>query len=709
MDERLLKPYDPPTSEAAAQGLWLQSGAFAANPSSPLPPFSMVLPPPNVTGILHLGHAAMVTIEDIIARYARASGRDVLWVPGTDHAALATQAKVESLLHKETGQTRHDLGRDKFLAQVETYAQSSHDTIVEQIKRLGASLDWPREAYTLDATRERAVRTAFKQLYDDGLIYRGHRLVNWDPRLQTTVSDDEVEWVEREENFYYLKYGPFVIGTARPETKFGDKYVVMHPDDARYQQYEHGQKLTVEWISGPITATIIKDPSIDMAFGTGAMTITPAHDQADFDIATRHQLDHEPVIDLDGKLLPLAGPFAGAHIKKARPQIVATLEAKGLVEKVDPRYHHRIPTNSRGGEVLEPQVLKQWFLAVNKPLARRGGQTLKELMRQPVESGQIKITPDRFSKIYFHWIDNLRDWCISRQIWYGHRLPVWYRGDEIYCGIEAPIDPGWEQDPDTLDTWFSSGLWSFSTLGWPSDTQELKRYHPLTVMETGYDILFFWVARMILMSQALRGEIPFRQVYLHGIVRDEGGKKMSKSLGNIIDPLDMINKYGADALRLALIIGTAAGSDSKISEEKINGYKRFINKVWNASRFVIEHANNNQTTPLTAADQNTLNEFEALTRDVTGDLEQYRFYLAAEKLYHYFWHVFADKIIESVKERLHGQTSSTDQDSGRQLLAITLGRLLIMLQPFAPHITHTIWQIWKPDQPLIMFEPWPMS
>ncbi len=612
MDERLLKPYDPKATEDRIYRQWEASGAFQPDPNKK-DIFSMVLPLPNVTGTLHLGHAAMITIEDIMTRQARMRGKKTLWLPGTDHAAIATQSKVEEIIYKLEGQTRHDLGREEFLRRVEQFAATSHDAIVKQIRKLGASVDWSREAFTLDEPRSRAVRTAFKLLYEAGLIYRGRRLVNWDPRLQTTVSDEEIEWQTEAAPLYYLKYGPFIIATARPETKFGDKYVVVHPTDTRYEKFRDGQKIELEWINGPIVATVIKDESIDPAFGTGAMTITPAHDLTDGAIAERHGLAAEPIIDLAGKLLPIAGEFTGQHWKKARPKIVAKLEAKGLIEKIAANYHPQIAVNRRGGGLIEPQLLEQWFVAVNKPFGQEK-KTLKDLMRQPEASGQIKIIPERFAKIYFHWIDNLRDWCISRQIWYGHRIPVWYhepkcvpiagreketeKCQEFVIGEEIEkcphCDAKFTQDPDTLDTWFSSGLWTFSTLGWPASltggpdaTEDLKTFHPTTVLETGYDILFFWVARMILMSGFLLGQIPFHVVYLHGLVRDVSGKKMSKSKGNVIDPLTMVDKYGADALRLGLIIGTSPGADSRVAEDKIRGYKHFANKLWNIGRFIL--------------------------------------------------------------------------------------------------------------------------
>lgn len=745
--KELPKAYNPKATEDKIYQLWEKSGFF--NPDalgsrdsdvkgrqSPAKPFSIVLPPPNVTGTLHMGHAAMLAIEDILIRYHRMKGDKTLWLPGTDHAAIATESKVEQDLYKKLGKTRHDLGKEKFLKLVHQFAKESHNIIVHQVKKMGASLDWSREAYTLDQERNLAVRTAFQKMYDGGLIYRGNRIVNWDPKMQTTVSDDEMEWQEESSPFYYLKYGPFVIGTARPETKFGDKYVVMHPKDKRYAKYKQGQKLEVEWMQGKITATIIKDSSIDMSFGTGVMTITPWHDRADFDIAERHNLDKEQIIDKKGKLLFVAGEFAGLHIKKARPLIVEKLKKKGLVERIDEKYMHRIAVNSRGGGVIEPQIMRQWFVDVAKefPFPHTGltgvkkGQktTLKKLMLHVVKTKQIEILPKRFEKTYFHWIENLRDWCISRQIWFGHQIPVWYKKEEVYVGIEAPQKEGrsgsknWTQDPDTLDTWFSSGLWTFSTLGWPKKGSDLDVYHPTSVLETGYDILFFWVARMILMTTYLVGEVPFRTVYLHGLVRDEKGEKMSKSKGNIIDPLDMIQKYGADATRLSLIIGAAPGNDLKLSEDRVKGYRNFANKLWNIARFVQMHTSDYKAKgkpKLSANDKTILSDFKKTKEEVTKLIEEYRLSQAAEILYHYAWHTFADKVLEDSKKVLSpfGRSPEGRDDkqarSARQYVLLTvLTELLRLLHPFTPFVTEELYQqlILKDKKKMLMIEKWPL-
>ncbi len=717
--------YNPQETESRIYKKWIDSGYFnpdnlpaAKDPNAK--PYSIVLPPPNVTGVLHAGHALMLVIQDILIRYHRMSGFKTLWLPGTDHAAIATQSKVEAMLYKEQEKTRHDLGREEFLKKVEEFAQQSHDTITEQVKRIGSSVDWSREAYTLDEKREVAVRTAFKKMYEEGLIYRGKRMVNWDPKMQTTVSDDEIEWKEETAPLYYLKYGPFTIATARPETKFGDKYVVMHPDDKRFSEYKHGQTLELEWINGPVTATVIKDSAIDMEFGTGVMTITPWHDLTDNDIAQRNNLDFEQVIDNNGKLLPIAGEFTGLHIKKARPLIIEKLQSKGLVEKIDDKYVHRIAVNSRGAGPIEPQIKEQWFISVSKEFSigpdnkingfKEGEKiNLKQLMHKVVESGQIKIVPEHFDKTYYHWIDNLRDWCISRQIWYGHQIPVWYKDNEIYCDIGAPKEAGWTQDSDTLDTWFSSGLWTFSTLGWPNNTEDLKQFHPTDVLETGYDILFFWVARMVLMTGYLLQDIPFKTVFLHGLVRDKDRQKMSKSKGNMIDPLGIIDQYGTDALRFALIFSTAAGNDTPFSEDKIKGMKHFANKVWNIARYTLGTITNISETEsvkfevITDADKDILEKLAATTKEVTENIDKLQLHQAAQSIYHFTWKELADKYIEASKEQLRNEAQKTNTEA---ILLHCLKNSLTMLHPFMPFVTEEIWQNLE-QKDLLLISSWP--
>ncbi|MEI7810156.1 MAG: valine--tRNA ligase [bacterium] len=717
MDEKFLKPYDPKVTEEKILKLWDESGFF--NPdicvekgvtSAHAETFSMILPPPNVTGSLHTGHALGLTVEDIMTRYARMQGKKTLWLPGTDHAAIATQSKVEKILEKK-GIKKSDLGREEFLKQVEQFAQYSHDTINNQTKRMGASLDWSREAYTLDAKRNFAVRTAFKKMYDDGLIYRGHKIVNWDPKGQTVISDDEIVYEERKNKFYTFKYGPFEIATARPETKFGDKYVVMHPEDVRYKDWIHGQKITVEWINGPTEATVIKDPMIDMEFGTGVMTITPWHSHEDFQLAEKYKLEKEQIIDKYGKLLPIAQEFSGMKINDAREKIVEKLKSKGLLVSIDENYVNRMATAERTGGIIEPQIMEQWFIDVNKKIEARGNKSLKELMLEPVRDGKIKILPDHFEKVYFNWIENLRDWCISRQIWFGHRIPVWYKGNEVYCDIEAPVGDGWEQDPDTLDTWFSSGLWTFSTLGWPEKTEDLKNFHPTDVLETMHDLIFFWVARMILMSQYLLGEIPFKNVYFHGMVKTADGKKMSKSLGEkAIDPLTIIDKYGNDALRMAMIVGNTPGNDLKLNENDIRGYGKFANKIWNASRFVLENTKDLDTENLPAFDEEDAlsdKELKDLIKEISKEMDEFRFSLVAEKVYHYFWHTFADVIIERSKKKI---LENNNSESAKALLFTQLTTLLKIMHPFVPFVTEEVWSsIPIKDKKLLIVERWPLN
>jgi valyl-tRNA synthetase len=715
MNEKYTKPYNHLDVEPLVYSEWEKSGYFNPDnlPSRHSEPYSIVLPPPNVTGTLHMGHATMLAIEDILIRYKRMKGFKTLWLPGTDHAAIATQSKVEKDLIKKEGKSRHDLGREEFLNRVNKFAQESHDTIANQVRKMGSSVDWSREAFTLDEKRNLAVRTAFKEMYDLGLIYRGNRIINWDPKGQTTISDDEIVYVEEKTKFYYFKYGPFTIGTSRPETKFGDKYVVMHPDDKRYAEYKHGDKIELEWINGPITSTVIKDDSIDMEFGTGVMTITPWHSMVDFDIAKRHGLDCEQVIDKYGKLLPIAGEFAGIKISQVREKMLEKIKAKGLLVKEED-YEHNVATAERTGGIIEPQVMLQWFISVNKKFIKNGKErTLKEMMVSVVENKEINILPDRFEKTYFSWINNLRDWCISRQIWYGHRIPVWYKGEEVFVGVDAPKGEGWTQDEDTLDTWFSSGIWTFSTLGWPEETADLKMYHPTNVLETGYDIIFFWVARMILMTGCLLDTVPFRNVYLHGLVRTAKGEKMSKSKPETnIDPLDMIEKYGADATRLSVIIGNAAGNDLKLSEDKIRGYKHFANKLWNITRFVLTSAEGEVIEKgfdkWSENDLKLNEEVNKMIAEITGDIDNFRLYLAAEKLYHYAWHRFADEILEESKKVLK-EGSPEEIKSRKQFLLQTLSTLLRVLHPFIPYVTEEIWKDMPvSDKKMIMIEEWPV-
>lgn len=733
---KLPKTYEPQQYEANIYALWEKSGAFVADPASDKPRFSISMPPPNETGTLSLGHAVFLTLQDIMARYHRLKGEDVLWLPGTDHAALPVNAIIEKKLAEE-GTNKHAIGRDAFLERTRAFVSGSRGTMLAQMRAMGASADWSRLRYTLDPALSRAVSEVFTGMYNDGLIYRGSRIVNWDPVLETTISDDEVEYREEKAKLYTFKYGPFEISTARPETKFGDKYVVVHPDDERYKQYNDGDTFETEWINGPITATVIKDDVIDMSFGTGAMTITPWHSQVDFDLAEKRGLDKEQIIDFHGNLLPIAGEFAGMPIAEAREKIVAKLKKKGLLVSVDDGYVHNVATNERGKGVIEPQVRLQWFVDVNKEVVDWQGkkQSLKQIMQSVVRDGDIAIVPGRFEKTYFHWIDNLRDWCVSRQIWWGHRIPVWYRHDtdgreETYVGVQPPTDQSegwneWEQDPDTLDTWFSSALWTWSTLIDPTladnyslslremldKSPDYRAYHPTSVMETGWDIIFFWVARMILMTSYATGQVPFKTVYLHGMVRAADGKKMSKSRPeSVIDPLDVLKEYGTDALRMGLIMGISPGNDQNWSKSRIEANRNFCNKLWNIARYVEDIVGDvtepgdaiSAPKPQTAADHWMLIELQRKSKEIAGHLDNFRFAEAYDCLYHFVWDDFADWYIEASKAA-----------PNKPLLAYALQTILALAHPFAPFVTETVWQTlaWQQtgEGSLLATSQWPQA
>lgn len=714
MDEKFLKPYDPQSTEPRIYAEWEESGYF--NPDRMLTDgltapdaeaYSIVLPPPNVTGRLHMGHALMLAVEDVFVRAKRMQGFRTLWIPGTDHAAIATQSVVEKDISKKEGKSRHDLGREELLKRIGAFADESHDTIVNQLKVMGASLDWSREAFTLDETRTRAVQTVFKQMFDAGLIYRGNRIVNWDPKGQTTISDDEIVHEERTATLYTFKYAkdfPIAISTTRPETKVGDVAVAVHPDDARYKAFV-GKTYEGVFCDVPITIRVVADTEVDPAFGTGALGVTPAHSQIDWDIAERHDLPRTQVINEYAKMM-VEGRLSGMKVNEARETVVTWLREEGLLEKEEV-ISQNISLAERTSGIIEPLPKLQWFIDVNKEIPGRG-KSLKDLMLEPVKDGRIEIIPEHFNKTYFHWIENLRDWCISRQIWYGHRVPVWYRGEEMVVG-QAPEGDDWTQDEDTLDTWFSSGLWTFSTLGWPEATKDLAAYHPTALLETGYDILFFWVARMILMTGFALETIPFRTVYLHGLVRDAQGRKMSKSLGNNLDPLEIAGKYGADAARMALIVGNTPGTDTRISEEKIKGYKNFANKLWNITRYVLTETEGvDLATTLTNTDLLLKEELALLAKDVTLDISEHRIYLAAEKIYHYAWHRLADELIEESKAIFAGSDEEA-RASRRVLLHALLTDILKLLHPFMPFVTEEIWKSVRTGGTLLMVEKWPAA
>ena len=671
--------------------LWEKSGFFNPdnldknhNPSArprARKPFSIIMPPTNANGNLHAGHALVITIEDIMTRYKRMKGFKALWLPGLDHAGFETQVVYEKQLEKE-GRSRFKMSPEELYKEIWNFTELNKQNITSQVRKMGASCDWSRSKFTLDSDIVKTVTDTFEKLKKDNLVYRGKKIINWCPKHQTSLSDLETKDDERQDKFYYLKYGPFIIATARPETKFGDKYVVMHPKDKRYADYKEGQKIQLEWINGPITATVIKDEAIDMEFGTGVMTITPWHDQIDFEIAERHNLDKEQIIDFYGKLLPIAGEFAGMKITEARPLIIEKLQSKGLVEKVEENYKHIVKTCYKCNSLIEPQIKEQWFLKM-KPLAAPAIKAIK--------TGKVKFIPGHYKKIALHWLNNIIDWNISRQI-------VW--------GIPIPGD----QSGDVFDTWFSSGQWPYASLGYPG-SKDFKFYYPTDVMETGGDLIFFWVSRMIMFSLYNTKKIPFKTVYMHGLVLDAKGQKMSKSKGNVINPLELTEKYGTDALRIALVVGNTPGTSLPLDENRIRGYRNFATKVWNASRFVImnlEGYKEDNKVSLDVKDKKIIKDFQKQVKQITKEMDGFKFYVASEKIYHYFWHTFCDKIIEEQKTKLYG-TDAKEKARAQYLLMHILIESLKLLHPFMPFITEEIYQQLpiKGKKQCIMIEDWP--
>ncbi|MBP9760414.1 MAG: valine--tRNA ligase [Candidatus Pacebacteria bacterium] len=732
MHEKFLSPYDPQACEDRIYAMWEDSGYF--NPDVCVKrgvtqvdatPFTVTLPPPNVTGMLHIGHTYEDSLQDALVRVARMQGKRTLWLPGTDSAAIATQSRVEKNLQKEEKKTRHDLGREELVKRVNAFALEHEHVITGQIRKVGSSLDWSRYAYTLDDKRYHAVMTAFKHMYDAGLIYRGHRIVNWDPKGQTTISDDEIVYEERVASLYTFRYGsnfPIVISTTRPETKVGDTAVAVHPDDERYKKYV-GKEYDAVFCDVPIHIKVIADEHVDPKFGTGALGVTPAHSMVDWEIGEKHKLEVKPVISEYAKMT-VEGRLKDKKVLEARELVVAWLKEEGLLEKEE-QVPQNISTAERTGAIIEPLPKLQWFIAVDKPFTIEHSEiagiksgatvTLKEIMRTAVEHGSVSMPQESFRKRYSHWIDNLHDWCISRQIWFGHRIPVWYKKNsdgtitDTYCDVTAPSGDGWVQEEDVLDTWFSSALWTFSTLGWPDKTIDLATFHPTTFMSPAYEILNLWVSRMILMSGFHLGQVPFKTVLIHGLVRDKQGRKFSKSLGNGIDPLDVIKKYGADALRMGLLIGTAIGNDVSFDENKIKGYKNFANKLWNITRFVLtatDDAGIKQTT-LHADDATLLAELHTLANEITDDMSNFRLYLAGEKIYHYIWHRFADEILEESKPILQSDDMARKESRARTLYDMLVLQLTL-LHPFMPFVTEEIWQaLPDKDSDMLMIAKWP--
>ena len=720
----LSKRYEPKEVEKKWYDVWLKSGYFTADEKDDKrPAYSLVIPPPNVTGALHMGHALNNTIQDTLARFKRMQGFNVLWLPGTDHAGIATQNVVEKELRKEK-KTRHDLGREKFVKKVWEWKKQYGSTIISQLKTMGCSCDWTRERFTMDEGLSNAVKTVFVTLYREGLIYRGNYIVNWCPRCHTALSDIEVEHKDTQGHFWHIKYpvkdepGAFVtVATTRPETMLGDTAVAVNPKDARWS------KLIGKVLILPIMGREIKvigDENVDLEMGTGAVKVTPAHDPNDFTMGKKHNLEEINIMDTSAVLNENAGKYKGKERFTARKEIVAELEALGLLVKVD-ACQHSVGYCSRCDTVVEPIVSLQWFVKM-KPLAEPAIKAVKD--------GQIKFIPGHWEDTYYQWMENIRDWCISRQLWWGHRLPVWYcvTCKEVIVDFTAPdkcpaCGGAVEQDPDVLDTWFSSALWPFSTMGWPNETPDLKKFYPTTVLSTAFDIIFFWVARMIIMGLKFRCEVPFKDVYIHALIRDAEGKKMSKSKGNVIDPLVVLEQYGTDALRFTLAIQAAQGRDITLSDERFEGYRNFANKIWNASRFVLMNLEGfdpsvikAEKLQLTLADRWMLSKFNRLIDEVTKDLDAYNFDKAAQALYEFMWRDFCDWYIELAKPRLNPKNSealqmSPEKHSARQtvqfLLSTTLEKTLRLLHPIMPFITEEIWQSLPHEGESIMTAKWP--
>ncbi len=708
MPEPISDRYEPADVERRWYPVWEERGYFRADPSSLRPPYCIVIPPPNVTGALHMGHAFTFTLQDVLIRYKRMDGFDALWQPGTDHAGIATQVVVERQLAAE-GKTKDDLGREAFVARVWKWKEESGGTIIRQLKRLGASCDWTRLRFTMDEGLSRAVREVFVRLYDEGLVYRDDYIVNWCPRCQTVLSDLEVEREERDAEFVYIKYGPLTLGTVRPETKLGDTGLAVHPGDPRYAQYV-GRTLEIPSVDGTISVRVVADEAVDPEFGSGVVKVTPGHDPVDFEIGRRHGLPIRTVIGFDGRMTAAAGRYAGLDRFECRRRIVEDMKALGLVERVEP-YRHAVGLCYRCKTVVEPLVSKQWYVNV-KPLA--------EVALAAAHDGRITIVPSGWTKTYDQWMENIRPWCISRQLWWGHRIPAWHcdadgsvhvsRTDLARC---PSCGGALRQDPDVLDTWFSSGLWPFSTLGWPDETRELRKYYPTSVLVTGFDIIFFWVARMAMLGLHFMTAEPFRDVYIHALVRDAEGQKMSKSKGNVVDPLAMMATYGTDAFRFTLSALAAQGRDIRLSDERVEGYRNFANKLWNAARLVLSNLEGYDPTgdaaPTGLPDRWIRSRLQQTIADVRAGLDAYRFNDAASALYQFLWHEYCDWYLEVAKLALYRPESPVQRQRTQHTLVRTLEATLRLLHPFMPFITEEIWQRLPGAGPSIMVDAYPAA
>ena len=711
MSKELAKAYEPQEVEGRIYDFWMKGGYFHAEVDPKKKPYTIVIPPPNITGQLHMGHAWDETLQDILIRWKRMQGYSALWLPGTDHASIATEAKIVEAMRQE-GITKEDLGRDGFLERAWAWKDKFGGRILEQLKLLGSSCDWDRLRFTMDEGCSKAVRHVFVKLYNEGLIYRGERIINWCPNCKTAISDAEVEFEEKDGSFWHLRYpladgsGYVELATTRPETMLGDTAVAVHPEDERYKHLV-GKKVILPLVNKEIP--IVADEYVEMDFGTGVVKITPAHDPNDFEVGRRHDLPVINVMNEDGSINENGGKYAGLSGMEARKQIVKDLEEGGYLIKVEP-IKHNVGTCQRCHTVVEPRVSTQWFVKM-EPLAGPAIDVVKD--------GTIRFIPERMEKTYYNWMENIKDWCISRQLWWGHRIPAWYCED---CGetivSETDVDTcpkcggkHLHQDEDTLDTWFSSALWPFSTLGWPDETEELKYFYPTNTLVTGYDIIFFWVARMIFSGMKHMGKAPFSTVLYHGLLRDSQGRKMSKSLGNGIDPVEVIDQYGADALRFTLVTGNSPGNDARYSEEKVAASRNFANKIWNAARFI--HMNiDGKDVPcalpetLTLEDQWIVSRFNTVAKEVTENLEKFELGMAVQKLYDFLWDDFCDWYIELAKIRLNSADEAAAQGA-RQVLVWTLGSTLKLLHPFMPFVTEEIWQSLPHEGEALIVAPWP--
>ena len=709
MAKELDKQYSPQNVEDRTYKFWCDHKYFHAEVNPDKKPYTIVIPPPNITGQLHMGHALDETLQDILIRWRRMEGYETLWLPGTDHASIATEAKIVEAMRKE-GITKEEIGREKFLERAWEWKAQYGGRIVEQLKKLGSSCDWDRERFTLDEGCSKAVREVFCKLYDKGLIYRGERIINWCPHCLTSISDAEVEYEDQAGHFWHLRYpfkdgsGYLELATTRPETLLGDTAVAVNPNDERYKGMV-GKTLILPIVHREIP--VIADDYVDIEFGTGVVKITPAHDPNDFEVGLRHNLEVINVLTPDAKIVDDYPKYAGMDRYEARKAIVEDLQAEGALVEIED-YSHNVGTCYRCGTTVEPRVSKQWFVKM-EPLAKPAVEV--------VRNGEVKFVPERFDKTYFHWMENIKDWCISRQLWWGHRIPAYYCDDcgevmvsaqEVHtcskCGSNHV-----HQDPDTLDTWFSSALWPFSTLGYPDDTKELEYFYPTDTLVTGYDIIFFWVARMIFSGVEHMGQVPFHTVLIHGLVRDAQGRKMSKSLGNGIDPLLVIDQYGADALRFTLATGNAPGNDMRFSDEKVKASRNFANKLWNAARFVLMYLGNDYSYPglpkdLAIEDKWILSKVNTLAKEVTDNLERFELGIAVAKLYDFIWDVFCDWYIEIAKIRLQ---SGEGADTDKAVLVYVLTDILKLLHPFLPFITEEIYQAIPHDTESIMISKWP--